>query len=140
MYEYRCNITRVVDGDTVDAEIDCGFDIIYKSRIRLYGIDTPESRTRNLDEKARGKLASQFIKDKIAEAKLVKVKTKLDKKCKFGRVLGSIIADDLDLNQTMIEKHLAVAYFGQSKNDIEAEHLVNRQKLIDLGQFTPVGE
>tara|TARA_R100001129_G_scaffold65621_1_gene44803 strand:+ start:410 stop:832 length:423 start_codon:yes stop_codon:yes gene_type:complete len=140
MYEYKCNITRVVDGDTVDAEIDCGFDIIYKSRIRLYGIDTPESRTRNLDEKARGKLASQFIKDKIAEAKLVKVKTKLDKKGKFGRVLGSIIADDLDLNQTMIEKHLAVAYFGQSKNDIEAEHLVNRQKLIDLGQFTPVGE
>ena len=140
MYEYRCNITRVVDGDTVDAEIDCGFDIIYKSRIRLYGIDTPESRTRNLDEKARGKLASQFIKDKIAEAKLVKVKTKLDKKGKFGRVLGSIIADDLDLNQTMIEKHLAVAYFGQRKNDIEAEHLVNRQKLIDLGQFTPVGE
>ena len=140
MYEYRCNITRVVDGDTVDAEIDCGFDIIYKSRIRLYGIDTPESRTRNLDEKARGKLASQFIKDKIAEAKLVKVKTKLDKKGKFGRVLGSIIADDLDLNQTMIEKHLAVAYFGQSKNDIEAQHLVNRQKLIDLGQFTPVGE
>ena len=140
MYEYRCNITRVVDGDTVDAEIDCGFDIIYKSRIRLYGIDTPESRTRNLDEKARGKLASQFIKDKIAEAKLVKVKTKLDKKGKFGRVLGSIIADDLDLNQTMIEKHLAVAYFGQSKNDIESEHLVNRQKLIDLGQFTPVGE
>ena len=65
---------------------------------------------------------------------------KLDKKGKFGRVLGSIIADDLDLNQTMIEKHLAVAYFGQSKNDIEAEHLVNRQKLIDLGQFTPVGE
>ena len=140
MYEYKCNITRDVDGDTVDAEIDCGFDIIYKSRIRLYGIDTPESRTSNLDEKARGKLASQFIKDKIAEAKLVKVKTKLDKKGKFGRVLGSIIADDLDLNQTMIEKHLAVAYFGQSKNDIEAEHLVNRQKLIDLGQFTPVGE
>ena len=140
MYEYKCNITRVVDGDTVDAEIDCGFDIIYKSRIRLYGIDTPESRTRNLDEKARGKLASQFIKDKIAEAKLVKVKTKLDKKGKFGRVLGSIIADYLNLNQTMIEKHLAVAYFGQSKNDIEAEHLVNRQKLIDLGQFTPVGE
>jgi micrococcal nuclease len=140
MYEYKCNITRVVDGDTVDAEIDCGFDIIYKSRIRLYGIDTPESRTRNLDEKARGKLASQFIKDKIAEAKLVKVKTKLDKKGKFGRVLGSIIADDLDLNQTMIAKHLAVAYFGQSKNDIEAEHLVNRQKLIDSGQFTPVGE
>jgi len=138
MYEYKCNITRVVDGDTVDAEIDCGFDIIFKSRIRLYGIDTPESRTRDLDEKARGKLASQFIKDKIAKAELVKVKTKLDKKGKFGRVLGSIIADDEDLNESMIKNYLAVAYFGQSKDDIEAEHLVNRDKLIELGQHIPV--
>lgn len=138
MYEYKCNITRVVDGDTVDAEIDCGFDIIFKSRIRLYGIDTPESRTRDLDEKARGKLASQFIKDKISEAKLVKVKTKLDKKGKFGRVLGSIIADDEDLNESMVKNYLAVAYFGQSKDDIEAEHLVNRDKLIELGQHIPV--
>lgn len=138
MYEYKCNITRVVDGDTVDAEIDCGFDIIYKSRIRLYGIDTPESRTRDLDEKARGKLASQFIKDKIAKAELVKVKTKLDKKGKFGRVLGSIIADDEDLNESMVKNYLAVAYFGQSKDDIEAEHLVNRDKLIELGQHIPV--
>jgi len=137
MYEYKCNITRVVDGDTVDAEIDCGFDIIYKSGIRLYGIDTPESRTRDLDEKARGKLASQFIKDKIAEAKLVKVKTKLDKKGKFGRVLGSIIADDVDLNEQMVKNYLAVAYFGQSKDDIEAEHLVNRDKLIELEKFIP---
>ena len=137
MYEYKCNITRVVDGDTVDAEIDCGFDIIFKARIRLYGIDTPESRTRDLDEKARGKLASQFIKDKIAEAKLVKVKTKLDKKGKFGRVLGSIIADDEDLNELMVKNYLAVAYFGQSKDDIEAEHLVNRDKLIELGKFIP---
>jgi micrococcal nuclease len=138
MYEYKCNITRVVDGDTVDAEIDCGFDIIFKSRIRLYGIDTPESRTRDLDEKARGKLASQFIKNKIAEAELVKVKTKLDKKGKFGRVLGSIIADDEDLNESMVKNYLAVAYFGQSKDDIEAEHLVNRDKLIELGQHIPV--
>ena len=138
MYEYKCNITRVVDGDTVDAEIDCGFDIIFKSRIRLYGIDTPESRTRDLDEKARGKLASQFIKDKIAKAELVKVKTKLDKKGKFGRVLGSIIADDEDLNESMVQNYLAVAYFGQSKDDIEAEHLVNRDKLIELGQHIPV--
>ena len=65
------------------------------------------------------------------------IKTKLDKKGKFGRVLGSIIADDIDLNQAMIDKHLAVKYFGQSKEDIESEHLVNRQKLIDLGLFNP---
>ena len=137
MYEYGCKITRVVDGDTVDADIDLGFSIIFQSRIRLYGIDTPESRTRNLDEKARGKLASNFLKDSIQKASSVKVKTKLDKKGKFGRVLGSIIADDVDLNQEMIDKHLAVKYFGQSKEDIESEHLVNRQKLIDLGLFNP---
>jgi len=137
MYEYGCKITRVVDGDTVDADIDLGFSIKFQSRIRLYGIDTPESRTRNLDEKARGKLASKFLEDSIEKASSVKVKTKLDKKGKFGRVLGSIIADDIDLNQAMIDKHLAVKYFGQSKDDIEAEHLVNRQKLIDLGLFNP---
>lgn len=138
MYEYKCHITRIVDGDTVDANIDCGFDIIFKSRIRLYGVDTPESRTRDLDEKARGKMASAFLQEQINKAELVKVKTKLDKKGKFGRVLGCIIADDIDLNQAMIEKNLAVAYFGQSKDDIEAEHLVNRQKLIEAGLHIPV--
>tara|TARA_R100000697_G_scaffold115303_1_gene134790 strand:+ start:441 stop:860 length:420 start_codon:yes stop_codon:yes gene_type:complete len=138
MYEYKCHITRIVDGDTVDANIDCGFDIIFKSRIRLYGVDTPESRTRDLDEKARGKMASAFLQEQINKAKLVKVKTKLDKKGKFGRVLGSIIADDIDLNQAMVDKNLAVAYFGQSKDDIEAEHLVNRQKLIEAGLHIPV--
>lgn len=137
MYEYKCNVTRIVDGDTIDAEIQLGFDISFKSRIRLYGVDTPESRTRDLDEKARGKLASAFLKEKIESADLVKVQTKLDKKGKFGRVLGIIFADDLDLNQEMINKHLAVAYHGQSKDDIEAEHMVNRDKLIEAGIFTP---
>ncbi len=137
MYEYKCNVTRIVDGDTIDAEIQLGFDISFKSRIRLYGVDTPESRTRDLDEKARGKLASAFLKEKIEGADFVKVQTKLDKKGKFGRVLGTIFADDLDLNQEMINKHLAVAYHGQSKDDIEAEHMVNRDKLIEAGIFTP---
>ncbi len=83
-------------------------------------------------------MAAKFLKDHIKKADLVKVKTKLDKKGKFGRVLGSIIADDVDLNESMIQKYLAVAYFGQSKDDIEAEHLVNRDKLIELGEFEPV--
>ena len=137
MYEYRCTVTRVVDGDTVDAEIDLGFDIVFKSRIRLFGVDTPESRTRDLDEKARGKLASAFLSEKIEQANFVKVQTKLDKKGKFGRVLGVIVADDLDLNQEMIRQNLAVAYSGQSKDDIEAAHMLNREKLIEAGIFTP---
>ena len=65
MYEYGCEVDRVVDGDTIDVTLDLGFDILFKSRVRLYGIDTPESRTRNLDEKARGKLAAKFLQDAI---------------------------------------------------------------------------
>ena len=138
MYEYKCNITRVVDGDTVDAEIDLGFDIVYKSRVRLYGIDTPESRTRDLDEKARGKLASAFLSTSILHADNLVIQTKLDKKGKFGRVLGVIVADDVDLNQALIDNYLAVAYTGQSKDDIEAQHLANKEELLKLGKYEEV--
>ena len=115
MYEYCCQVTRVVDGDTVDANIDLGFDISYFSRIRLFGIDTPESRTRNKDEKLRGLLAKEYIVNALANGKEIVVKTALEKKGKYGRVLGSLVVDGLDLNQDMIAKHLAVAYHGQSR-------------------------
>ena len=138
MYEYGCEVTRVVDGDTVDAIIDLGFDVSYKSRVRLYGIDTPESRTRDLDEKARGKLAGKFLSDAILHADNLIIQTKLDKKGKFGRVLGVIVADDVDLNQALINNHLAVAYTGQSKDDIEAQHLANKEKLLKLGKYEEV--
>jgi|TARA_R100001126_G_scaffold35488_1_gene19824 micrococcal nuclease len=138
MYEYCCQVTRVVDGDTVDANIDLGFDISYFSRIRLFGIDTPESRTRNKDEKLRGLLAKDYIVNALANGKQVLVKTALEKKGKYGRVLGSLVVDGLDLNQDMITKHLAVAYHGQSKADIEAEHLKNRQILIKEGAYIPI--
>ena len=138
MYEYRCEITRVVDGDTVDAIIDLGFDVSYKSRVRLYGIDTPESRTRDLDEKARGKLAGKFLADAILHADKLVIQTKLDKKGKFGRVLGVIVADGVDLNQAMIDNYLAVAYTGQSKDDIEAQHLANKEELLKLGKYEEV--
>lgn len=138
MYEYSCKVDRVVDGDTIDVVLDLGFDILYRCRVRLYGIDTPESRTRNKDEKARGKIASAFLKNAIDSGKRVVIETKLkDSKGKFGRVLGNVLVDSVNINQSMIENNLAVAYFGQSKDDIEAEHLVNRTILIDTGVFTP---
>ena len=77
MYEYSCKVERVVDGDTCDVVLDLGFDILYRSRVRLYGIDTPESRTRNKDEKARGKLAKAFLEESIAEGDKVVIQTKL---------------------------------------------------------------
>ena len=139
MYEYACKVERVVDGDTVDVVLNLGFDIMYKSRVRLYGIDTPESRTRNLDEKARGKMAGAFLKNKIDSGEKVVIQTKLkDSRGKFGRVLGNIIVDGININQLMINNHHAAAYFGQSKEDIEAVHDANRTKLMELGLFKPV--
>ena len=137
MYEYGCKVTRVVDGDTVDVILDLGFSILHKCRVRLYGIDTPESRTRDKDEKVRGKLASKFLQDAIDNGTKVVLRSKLkDSKGKYGRVLGEIIVDDINLNVSMIESYLAVAYFGQSKDDIEAEHLKNRDILITQGLHT----
>tara|TARA_R110000764_G_scaffold32050_1_gene72913 strand:- start:39 stop:461 length:423 start_codon:yes stop_codon:yes gene_type:complete len=134
MYEYNCKVKRVVDGDTVDVVIDLGFDIHYSSRVRLYGIDTPESRTRDKDEKARGFISKDFLKSWLDKGGVV-IRTRKDKKGKFGRVLGEMVVDNININELMIEEHHAVKYHGQSKDDIEAEHLVNRQKLIDKGIF-----
>ena len=141
MYEYGCTVERVVDGDTIDVVLDLGFDIRFKSRVRLYGIDTPESRTRNKDEKVRGKMAGAFLKDAVDNGTKVVIETKLkDSRGKYGRVLGNVVVDGVNINEALIKNFLAVAYFGQSKDDVEAEHLVNREKLIELGKFTPIGE
>ena len=138
MYEYACKVERVVDGDTVDVVLNLGFDIMYKSRVRLYGIDTPESRTRNLDEKARGKMAGAFLKNKIDTGEKIVIQTKLkDSRGKFGRVLGNIIVDGININQLMIDNYHAAAYFGQSKEAIEAVHDANRTRLIELNLFIP---
>ena len=138
MYEYRVEIDRVVDGDTVDVDIDCGFDIVLSNqRIRLYGIDTPESRTRDLEEKKFGKLAAQFLEENLPTT--FTLRTRLDGKGKFGRILGELVCyyaeydREVSLNQVMIQKNLAVEYTGQSKDDIEAEHLKNREILYEQG-------
>ena len=136
MYEYNCKVKRVVDGDTVDVVIDLGFDIHYVSRVRLYGIDTPESRTRNKDEKVRGLMSKQCLIDELAKGQVV-IRTRRDKKGKFGRVLGEMYVGDKNINLMMVDDSLAVKYEGQNKADIEAEHLTNRQKLIDKGLFDP---
>jgi micrococcal nuclease len=109
---------------------------MHKCRVRLYGIDTPESRTRDLDEKARGKLASKFLEDSINNGKEIILKSELkDSKGKYGRVLGSLIIDGLDINKAMVANNLAVRYFGQSKADVEAEHMVNRDILVAEGAY-----
>ena len=136
MYEYNCEVTRIVDGDTVDVIIDLGFDISYKSRVRLYGIDTPESRTRDKDEKVRGLMSKQYLVDELSKGQVV-IKTYKDKKGKFGRVLGEMYVADRNINLMMVDDYMAVKYKGQNKKEIEEEHIVNRNVLIEKGKFDP---
>ena len=129
MYEYRCRIDRVVDGDTVDVDIDLGFGVwMKKQRIRLYGVDTPESRTRDAEEKVFGNMAKDFVKEHVPEGSTQVLRTKLDGKGKFGRILGEFVIEDTTLNRMLIETSNAVEYHGQSKEEIEKEHLQNRLK------------
>ena len=112
MYTYKATLDRVVDGDTIDANIDLGFDITIHKRIRLAGIDTPESRTRDLEEKKRG-LAS---KDKLIEI-LGNGDFILESKevGKYGRVLGTLYKDDMNINDTLVNEGFAVEYNGGTK-------------------------
>tara|TARA_R110002020_G_scaffold184477_5_gene381473 strand:- start:452 stop:880 length:429 start_codon:yes stop_codon:yes gene_type:complete len=138
MYEYACEVQRIIDGDSIVGRISLGFDIYFNSSIRLFAIDTPESRTRNLDEKARGLLAKDFLKDCIENGKRIVIKTELkDSRGKFGRVLATLWVDGVNINQALVDNYLAVAYHGQAKKDVEDEHLANRQKLIDLNIYKP---
>lgn len=134
MYEYKCKIVKVVDGDTVDVDIDLGFGIwIRNERIRLYGIDTPESRTRDKTEKRYGLYAKSFLKNALRTDCVLR--TQKDRSGKFGRVLGEFIVFDhandryTSVKDIMIREHIGVEYHGQSKEDIQEQHLKNRELL-----------
>jgi len=134
MFEYQCKIVRVVDGDTVDVDIDLGFDIVLRDqRIRLYGIDTPESRTSDKEEKKYGLYAKNYLKSALGKTGVIR--TKKDGRGKFGRILGEFIIYDAEtdsyrsVNAMMIEKHIAVEYYGQSKEDIAEQHIKNRDHI-----------
>ena len=134
MHEYKSKVTKIVDGDTIKCDIDLGFDIVLSNQtIRLYGIDTPESRTKDLEEKYYGNVSKQFLNDYCPKGSYITLRTHLDKKGKFGRILGELIVNKVNLNEQMIEENLAVEYHGQSKIDIEKEHLRNRSILVRKG-------
>ena len=116
MYEYYAELRRVVDGDTVDVTIDCGFKMHIKERVRLKGINTPECRTRDLEEKAKGLAAKARLVDILASwgNKMV-IRTSIDKKGKFGRLLGELISPDEEennANKMLLEEGHATEYHG----------------------------
>ena len=142
MHEYNCTIKRVVDGDTVDVDIDLGFGIwVHNERVRLYGIDTPESRTRDLEEKKAGLFAKDVVLHYLPEGSKQVLRTHKDKVGKYGRVLGEfVIYDSLadrqtTINQFMIDHKIGVEYSGKSKDEIVKQHIENRKYLEEKDMF-----
>lgn len=137
MYEYRATVIKIIDGDTVDVDIDLGFGVVLKDeRVRIMGIDTPESRTRDKVEDLFGEAAKARVGQLLAHDVVLKTqinKNGEDMKGKFGRILGDFKIGEKMLTDILIEEGHAVAYFGGSKEEIAMKHLANREKLLREG-------
>lgn len=138
MYEYRCKVLRVVDGDTVDVDIDLGFGVWLRGeRVRMMGIDTPESRTSNEVEKLFGLAAKHRLEELLGEYSVLKTqvaKDGTDMKGKFGRILGDFIDDGGRLiTRVLIEEGHCVPYYGENKELVQEQHNVNRERLLNEG-------
>lgn len=139
MYDYKVKIIKVVDGDTVDVDIDLGFNVwLRNERVRIMGIDTPESRTRNPVEKVFGLAAKKRLGQLLGKYSILKTqvdKSGQDMKGKFGRILGDFIVEKLDgeissIAKILIDEGHAVEYYGQSKDLVQNQHAKNRERLI----------
>ena len=138
MWEYRAKVKRVIDGDTVDVDVDLGFGIWQNNeRVRIMGIDTPESRTRNKIEKKFGLAAKGRLKSLLGKTTVLQTtinKKGVDMKGKFGRILGDFMTEDGSIcAKILCEEGHAVAYFGGAKEDIQEQHIKNRKKLVKEG-------
>ena len=137
MWTYRCKLRRVVDGDTVDVDIDLGFGIWQMNeRVRIMGIDTPESRTRDKIEKKFGLAAKAKLKSLLGPNPVLQTtisKKGEDMKGKFGRVLGDFLVDGKKVTEIMCKAGHAVPYFGGSKADTQKQHMRNRKRLVAEG-------
>tara|TARA_B100002019_G_scaffold292016_1_gene313881 strand:- start:20971 stop:21444 length:474 start_codon:yes stop_codon:yes gene_type:complete len=140
--EYDVKVIKVVDGDTVDVDINLGFGVwLHDERVRIMGIDTPESRTSDKVEDLFGEAAKARLKELMEDGgKLITTEDKKgeDMKGKFGRILGDFYVERYEgekekVTDIMIEEGHAVAYFGGSKEEIQMKHMANREKLLREG-------
>ena len=137
MYEYKVANIEVVDGDTVDVDIDLGFGIWMKNqRVRLYGIDAPESRTKDKIEKVFGLAAKKRLEEILSMSDDIVLRSVKDIRGKFGRILGDFVVYDLagTSGDLLCAEGYAVRYLGQSKKEIQDEHEKNRKRLISEGK------
>jgi len=145
MYEYKCKVLKVVDGDTVDIDIDLGFGMwMHKERVRMMGIDTPESRTKDKVEKQFGLASKNRLQELLPVGSSQVLKTEIDRsgedaKGKFGRILGDFLIEEKRATEILIEEGHAVPYHGQSKDDVHAQHMANRERLLNEGKVTLEG-
>jgi micrococcal nuclease len=139
MYQYKCKIIKVLDGDTVDIDLDLGFKIILANqRVRMAGVDTPESRTTIAEEKVRGQLSKKKLAEKlpIGSWQIIETQKPDSNDDKFGRILGVFILEDgTRVNDWLIQNNYAVPYKGENKELTQAEHQANKKILIERGEL-----
>ena len=139
MYQYKCKIIKVLDGDTVDIDLDLGFKIILANqRVRMAGVDTPESRTSIAEEKVRGQLSKKKLAEKlpVGSWQIIETQKSDSNDDKFGRILGVFILEDgTRVNDWLIQNNYAVPYKGENKELTQAEHQANKKILIERGEL-----
>jgi micrococcal nuclease len=139
MYQYKCKINKVLDGDTVDIDLDLGFNIILvNQRVRMAGVDTPESRTADKEEKVRGLLSKKKLAEKlpVGSWQVIETQKSDNNDDKFGRILGVFLLEDgTRVNDWLIKNNYAVPYKGENKELTQAEHQANKKILMERGEL-----
>jgi micrococcal nuclease len=139
MYQYKCKINKVLDGDTVDIDLDLGFNIVLANqRVRMAGIDTPESRTTNKEEKPRGLLSKKKLGEKlpVGSWQIIETQRSDNNDDKFGRILGVFLLEDgTKVNDWLIKNNYAVPYKGENKELTQADHQANKKILMERGEL-----
>ena len=136
MYTYNCIIKRIVDGDTIDVDIDLGFDTwLHNQRVRLYGIDAPETRTRNLTEKYYGELATYFVSNQLLVGERYVLRSReFNPTDAFGRILGDILLEDgCSITDVLLESHHAVHWNPDNREGMAQQHIANQRILAEQG-------
>ena len=138
MYEYKVEVKRIIDGDTVDVDIDLGFGVwLRNERVRIMGIDTPESRTSDKVEKVFGLAAKNRLKELLGKTAILQTQVSKDGedlKGKFGRILGDFVVGNSTVTKIMIDEGYCVPYFGGSKEEVQELHMKNRERLVREGK------